>query len=82
MCCCLLQLFFDEDCRTEEGTAYIRIYKDERKVVLWGENMYHGRDKDANCESNFFTRTMWHCAEKIVISDLVQPKRRLKAGKT
>lgn len=45
-----IQLFFDEDCRTEEGTAYIRIYKDDTKTVIWGESMYHGRDKDANCE--------------------------------
>eukprot|EP00752_Nemacystus_decipiens_P002251 g2132.t2 len=43
-----IQLFFDEDCRTEEGTAYIRIYKDDTKTVIWGESMYHGRDKDAN----------------------------------
>ncbi|CAN0181713.1 unnamed protein product [Pylaiella littoralis] len=43
-----IQLFFDEDCRTEEGTAYIRIYKDETRTVIWGESMYHGRDKDAN----------------------------------
>lgn len=44
------QLFFDEDCRTEKGVAYIRIYKDESKTVIWGESMYQGRDKDANCE--------------------------------
>ncbi|CAN0118223.1 unnamed protein product, partial [Ectocarpus sp. 12 AP-2014] len=43
-----IQLFFDEDCRTEEGTAYIRIYKDDTKTVIWGESMYQGRDKDGN----------------------------------
>lgn len=60
MCCLPLQLFFHEDCRTEEGTAYIRIYKDDRRVVLWGENMYHGRGKDANCESLVSIGTVSH----------------------
>ncbi|CAM9143892.1 unnamed protein product [Scytosiphon promiscuus] len=43
-----IQLIFHEDCRTEEGTAFIRIYKDETKTVIWGESMYQGRDKDGN----------------------------------
>lgn len=44
------QLIFDEDCRTEEGVAFIRIFKDESQRTILGENMYHGRDRDANCE--------------------------------
>lgn len=47
------QLHFDEDCRTEKGTAFICIYKDDTQTVIWGKSMYHGRDKDANCEQPY-----------------------------